>query len=377
MKTLVIEVHSLNKFQITKQNTPFLYSLKEKCGLGVVKPIFGYDIQTAFWTGTYPETDNYFAKYEYHKNLDKFNFINLFPHKIRVLLFNITRYLKGYDFFTNLCKHKYAKHFIIARKYHFFHKNAFTIPTLFDILRKKNKKFLYYQWPVIATNDCFELKFFPRLNDKKIGNFFIRLLKKYRNYDFYFLQLRDLDLYSHKYGPYLKEVEKRLKIIDSIIKKILKNFSLDKDNILIFSYFGMVPVKKVIDLESKLPKFGDGYIYFLDSTMARFWFFNDKVKQKVLNILKDVTEGHILSKKEKINYHVDFKDNRHFEELFLLNPGVIINPSFFHAKAIKGAHCYGLVSEEENGVLVANRKVNKKIELDNVMHNITEWLKLR
>jgi len=374
MKTLVIEIHSLNRFQITRQDTPFLYKLTKKYGLGKVRPCFAYDIQTCFWTGTYPEKNNHFAKYEYHKNYDKFHLIDLLPNKLRNVFYNVGKYLKGDDFFTNLCSNKYTHHFKIARRFHFFHKKVFEVPTLFDVLRKNNKKFLYYQWPTIATNNNWKLRIFPKLNDIKVSKKFIKLVKKNNNLDFYFLQLRDLDIVAHKYGPYSKESKRKLKDIDNSLKSILNNFSIEKDNMFIFSYFGMVPVKGKINLKKVLPQFGKGYYYFLDSTEARFWFFNSKIKKQVINILKKIKQGHLLTEKEKINYHINFRDNRHFEELFLLKPGYIISPDFFHKKPIRGAHSYGLKCEEEKGIFLINKKSKKEAELVDMMPSILKLM---
>jgi len=377
MRTVVIEIHSLNKNQINKKDVPYLFSLSKKYGLGRIKPCFGYDIQTCFWTGANPKESNLFAKYEYHKEFDKFDFIHLFPKKIKTVLFNLRRYINGNDFFTALCNHRLAKHFTIARNYHFFHKNAFIKPTMFDILRKNDKKFLYYQWPILATNHWFKFKFFPRLDDIGISNAFIGLLGKNKGCDFYFLQLRDLDMYSHKYGPYSKEAKERQGRIDSSIKSILNNFSFEEDNIVLFSYFGMVPVTRVIDLESKLPKFGEGYVYFLDSTMARFWFFDKRVKKQVIRALSKSKGGHLLSRKDKIKYSANFKDNRHFEEIFVLNPGTIINPCFFHEDPIKGAHCYSLNASEEMGILISNKPIKKRIGLNSLLPELLRLMKIK
>ena len=138
----------------------------------------------------------------------------------------------------------------------------------------------------------------------------------------------------------------------------------------------MVTVKGKIDMKKILPPFGKGYYYFLDSTEARFWFFNRKTKENVINTLKNIKQGHLLTKKEKINYRVDFSDNRHFEELFLLNPGYIISPDFFHEDSIKGAHSYGLKCDEEKGVFLINKKSKKEAELVDMMPTLLDFHKI-
>jgi hypothetical protein len=63
---------------------------------------------------------------------------------------------------------------------------------------------------------------------------------------------------------------------------------------------------------------GDYHIYFQNSTtMARFWFFNKARRKEVFNMLKNISNGNVLSKKDKIQYRINFKDSRHGEECFL------------------------------------------------------------
>ena len=376
MATVVIEVHSLNKLQITKENTPYLYHLYREFGIGEIKPSFGYDIQTCFWTGTYPETNNHFAKYEYHKEKDRFRLTNLLPNKLRILNYNAIKYLKGHDFFTTLSGEKKTRHFQIAREHHFFHPGAFGVKTLFDVLRENNRSFLFYQWPIIATKDHFRLKFYPKLDDSRIAEKFIELART--QYDFYFVHLRDLDFLSHSKGPYAEATKEKLKIIDSSIEKIMSNFSLESDNIFILSYFGMVEVKGTIDIQKMLPRFGRGYHYFIDSTIARFWFYDNRTRSEVFSILENISEGKLLSDEDKEKYRIRFKDSRHGEEFFVLRPGYIFSPCFFTSTPLKGAHCYDLSNstDEEYGICLTNTLASKKANLVDFFPTIIELMKL-
>ena len=248
---------------------------------------------------------------------------------------------------------KYIKYFTTMQKKHFYQKGAVNAKTIFDIFLESRIRYLFYDFPLIVENGKSKLHYTLKNNDKNRKDKFLSLIKKDK--DFYYIHLIDTDSCAHTYGPHAKEMKKTLKKTDRFIQEILLNFDLERDNILIWSDHGMVEVKKSVDLTSKLPKFGEGYIYFLDSTMARFWFFNESKKKEVLSILKNQKDGKLLSKKDKKILKADFKNNFYGDEIFLMDSGVLLYPNFFNDSLVKGMHGYDLSDENEKTIFLTNK----------------------
>jgi hypothetical protein len=357
MKIIVIELHGLSEDNITEENAPFLYSFKTRFNSGKVKPPFGSNFFASMWTGKNPAEVDYFTKYCYdpRKNLKFFWF---FSSKIRNVIYNFLKLIKGEKYFTVLDKHKYIPFFKIKKKFHYFQTKFSRDSTFFDKLKKQNRSYLFYEHPVISRNRSVNYSFGKGDNISAI-NRFLKLMKNKPRHDFHFLMLRETDILGHKYGPYSKEVQSCLRVTDRKLKRLLEHFSFKDNAIFIMTGYGMLKVQKSLDLESKLPLFGDGYVYFLDSTMARFWFFNEEKKKEVMRILSTIVEGRILSKDEQIQYGINFSDNQFFEEIFLVNQSVVISPCFFHTTAPKGMHTYDLSNKKELGYIYSNVQLNK------------------
>lgn len=378
MKTLVLWLDAFNEECIDPRETPYLYSLVQKFGVGKHKQIFGYSsVPASFMTGFYPKSHNQFTIY-WHDPLAgiKDPLLNLLPSKIASYYFNLSRFFRGEDFFTPLMKTN-RSFFSLAQKKYYHHHNALPVPTLFNHLDKKKKSFLAYNWPLLATNKRSRLTYFVKNNDKSKTNKFLSFIEKGR-LNFYFLHLWDLDTVGHQFGLKSKKAKKILKQQDRLAKKIISYFSLKKDLILIWSDHGMLPVKGFVNLQEDLPENGDGFFYFLDSTMARFWFKNKAVKRRILEILSNIKEGHLLTTSEQKKFRIDFDHQKYGEEIFLLNPGFVLKPNFFQGEEmVKGMHGYDLSDRDEWGIFILNRDCRKSAETVDFLPTLLQELNLK
>ncbi len=364
-KTIVIMLDAFRKDYFSEENTPFMFGLTKKYGLGRLQEPFGFKTAVGFFTGLKPKSLNQFTYYGYNGKVNKFPFnllLKFLPGKLKFYFINLFNFMIGNEMFLPPISINYFKYFDTIQKKHFYKKRSVPAETIFDIFRRKKVKYLFYDFPLIIKNDKSGLHCTLKNNDETRVKKFIKLMKK--DYGFYYLHLSDIDAVGHHLGTNSKEISKSLKKEDNLVKKILSSFDLEKDNVLLWSDHGMVEVKNKFDLKSNLPKFGEGYIYFLDSTMARFWFFDEKKKKEVLSILKKEKRGRILSDKEKKRLGIDFKNNFYGDEIFLLNSGNIISPCFFHKEDLKGMHGYDLADKNELAIFITNRffKKNAKTE---------------
>ena len=366
MKTLVLFIDALRMDYITKENTPFLYSLKQKYNAHFLKQPFGYtSIGASFFTGQNPGKHKQLTLYTYSKKGSLFK--RLFYSKSCFYFYNLYNYFLGNDFFIPKIKNFYQFAPTIKKYYH--HKNSLPCKTLLNIFNEKKVKYLVYNWPLIVHNNKTKLKI-VRHNDNSITKVFLKLCKK--DYKFYMVHLLDLDKYGHDCGPNSKKIREVLKKEDECIERLTKKFDLNKDLIIIWSDHGMLEVNENINLERILPK-GRNYVYFLDSTLARFWFFNNKIKNEIISILKN-QKGRMLSEKDFNKYKIP---KGYGDLIFLIKKNKAITPDFFNKNPVKGMHGYGLTNKNELGVLIINKKIKKSPYVIDLFPTILKLMKIK
>lgn len=375
MKTLILWLDAFRHDYLNEKDTPFLYSIVSQFELGHLKPVFGYSsIGASFFTGVYPYRHDQFTIYCRGDKLINNRLLGILPVGLRSYYYNFNRYLKGEDFFIPLISYKYSRNFQISQNRYYHNNGALPVKTLFNVLNEKGLKFVAYNWPLIATNDGSRLSIITGADDRAKTKKFIELCKK--DYDVYFMHLWDLDKYGHIYGPISENLKTIIREQDKMVEKIINNFSIENDNILIWSDHGMLEVKNTIDMSSILPEFGDEYLYFLDSTLARFWFFNDGKRKEVIDILNNIRCGHILSDSEKDKFNINFGHNRYGEEIFLADPGNLIVPNFFQDRPIKGMHGYDLSEKNEWGMFIANKRHKEEGTVVDMFPTIMEMMNI-
>ena len=187
MATIVIMLDAFRKDYITKENTPFLYSIASKGSFGELTQPPGFKNAFGFFTGKMPAKAGQFVNYGYDKN-ERMGFPFIFkflPRKFAFNAFNLWNYIKGNDMFYPAMDLKYAKYFTIIQKKHFYHRNSVPMKTLFDYFRENNIKFLFYDFPLIITNRKEKIQLSLNNSDKNRTDRFLKLAKK--DYEFYYL----------------------------------------------------------------------------------------------------------------------------------------------------------------------------------------------
>ena len=161
-----------------------------------------------------------------------------------------------------------------------------------------------------------------------------------------FLYTAALDGLMHALGPENGAVREALagyaRRIEGLRERARQRY--EDVRVFVFGDHGMAPVCGVHDLRSELELAGFGLggpvLYFLDSTMARFWFRSAADRRRVEEILARHTWGRVLGDEELESLGALFPDRRHGELIFLLEEGEIIVPSFLSGKPVRGMHGY-------------------------------------
>lgn len=165
---------------------------------------------------------------------------------------------------------------------------------------------------------------------------------------FVFLYLSEMDGFLHMHCKEEEAIEERLRWYESELRRL---FTLARNlapnvSLNIVSDHGMTPVKHrydiLQDIERLHLKMPDDYLAVYDSTMARFWFFNDRARSAIQGALNNIPCGRVLSEDELQRFGVLFEDRRFGETVFLLNPGWLFLRSDFNGTAWfpSGMHGY-------------------------------------
>ena len=106
----------------------------------------------------------------------------------------------------------------------------------------------------------------------------------------------------------------------------------------------MTTLTSEINIQSKLDElsesFGVDYLSFLDSTMARFWYFSDEARKNIREKMSSVDEIELLTKEKLDEWGVYFSDHKYGEDIYLTKPGVQIVPGDMGQKFTGDAWIY-------------------------------------
>jgi hypothetical protein len=180
--------------------------------------------------------------------------------------------------------------------------------------------------------------------------------------DFAFLYWPGLDGLLHSVGNQSGQIGEKLSVYEKWIEQLLavSKQHYEEVRLYIFSDHGMANCDQLLDLKAiidALPlKMGPDYAVVYDSTMARFWFFNDHARKRVTECLNEIREGRILPDSELADMGALFSDRYFGELIFLVKEGVLIVPSHMGQRPIRGMHGYHPSEKQSHAVLCTNQQ---------------------
>ncbi|MGH9342631.1 MAG: alkaline phosphatase family protein [Terriglobia bacterium] len=186
---------------------------------------------------------------------------------------------------------------------------------------------------------------------------------KNSNAEFFFVYLCELDAELHRFWAYPERLKQMLTKYERKLRELCDTaLNLDPDaSLAIFSDHGMAPVTNRYDLMKDIDALGwkmpDDYLVVYDSTMARFWFFNEAARESISACLAGQYCGQILSDDELQDLGIHFPDRRYGETIFLLNSGFMFYRSDFHSGnwLPEGMHGYHPNDPYSDAVFLSNR----------------------
>ncbi len=203
-------------------------------------------------------------------------------------------------------------------------------PTIFDHLRGAGVPFHVSDWR--RSEDDALLAAESALSDGAVR--------------FAYVYLAEMDALMHRYGTDSWRVGEKIRGYEKRLRKLLAvaRQTYDDVRLHVFSDHGMTDVGEHCDLMSAIDqlgfRFGEDYVAVYDSTMARFWFLNERAREGVMEALRREPRGRIMTNDELELFGCDFAGQEYGEVFFLLDPGVLLCPSFMSDTPLAAMHGY-------------------------------------
>lgn len=346
-KVVLLFVDGLSSRYIERGLCPNISRMAERGFFSNLEPIFAFTgIGATILTGAWPNSTGVWVEYvlrtgETESNSSRGRIADTFirltdsiPNDricwdVRLVLSRLAG--KRYLGTPAVIPSEYLHYFTTKLQRSYTDKNSLgLIKTIFDVLGEAGRSYNYY--PASRSD--------KRLVEKVLGS-----ISRDSLADFSLVHLFFLDPAGHKYGPESDRMASAVRKTDEHVGRIAQAVESSGMNLILFSDHGMSPVKEYCDVTKMLKSlpidFGKDYLAFLDSTMARFWFKNQRSKQLVTDALSLSEQGHILDNNDLFHFHIDKLGSEQGELIFVLKDYRCINPDFFrrHSKP-KGMHGY-------------------------------------
>src|SRR5215469_165319 len=162
--------------------------------------------------------------------------------------------------------------------------------------------------------------------------------------DFYFIYLSQMDEFLHHWCADEQRVEEKIREYERWLYQLYTEAqqAFEDVDFVVCSDHGMTPKHAGYDLLAEINSLGlkvpEEYLALYDSTMARFWCFTDRARTQIQEKLEALHTGRVLDRRDQERYGIDFSDNRFGDVIFLMNPGVVIEPSFMGKRGPEGMH---------------------------------------
>jgi len=179
--------------------------------------------------------------------------------------------------------------------------------------------------------------------------------------DFAFLYWPGLDGLLHRVGNQSAEIAPRLRLyeqwIGTLVATARKHY--EEVSLYVFSDHGMANCDELLDLKRSVGglrlQMPQDFAVIYDSTMARFWFFNEGARRAVVQLLQGIPQGRILPNEELRALGTLFPDRRFGELIFLVKEGVLIVPSDMGERPIRAMHGYHPTDRHSYAALCTNQ----------------------
>ncbi len=173
-----------------------------------------------------------------------------------------------------------------------------------------------------------------------------------------FIVINQIDHAGHVYGTEDSGYQQEIEDLNFFLTEFFEKLDTDS-SIVILSDHGMSnhPIKTKLDLESTLgAQANDKYIYFVDSSVCKIWYFDEDIKMKAQEYFNSLETGRMITDSEKEYWGIS---NDICDDVFVLNSNFYFEPQYFGfgiRSKTYGMHGSLPECEDQHGVLLTNVK---------------------
>ncbi|MBI2425844.1 MAG: alkaline phosphatase family protein [Candidatus Hydrogenedentes bacterium] len=320
-----------------------------------LQTIFGYSstCDPTIITGLLPRDHGHFAFFRYAPSRSPFRWyrpLSYLPKslmnrgRVRHKLSQWFKKLHGYTGYFQLYNMPFDRlHlFDYSEKRDLYEKDGINsgAPTLFDELRARGIPYFMSDWRQGEEANLRDFK--AALGQRPFG--------------FAYVYLAAMDAVLHAHGTHAPQVAEKIQWYDRQLRDLIAAAETHYETVrlFVFSDHGMTDIHDLCDLIALVEpaglRFGEDYAAVYDSTMARFWFLKPGARETIESVLVTEPRGRCMTREELAAWGCDFEGDTYGELFFLMNPGVLICPSFMGEKPLAGMHGY---SPEDAGSVAA------------------------
>lgn len=308
-------------------------------------------------TGRLPREHGHLSFFRHgsgHSPLARYRFLSLLPEaltrrgRVRRMISKIVQQVQGYTGYFQLYNVPFDRlHcFDYIEKRDLYQPGGILSghPTIFDVLRQNAIPHSLSDW--------------TRGEDANLARLESDLVKEKPLLAY--LYLASMDAILHQVGTHSSLVEQKIREYERRLKRLLDiaRRVYEEVRFFVFSDHGMTDIHDECDLKTPIEAlgltFGRDYVAMYDSTMARFWFMHDEARAGVREVLAAERRGRLLERDELARFGCDFENDEYGETFFLLDPGVLLCPSYMSDRPVAGMHGFDPDHADTHAMLASN-----------------------
>jgi hypothetical protein len=241
--------------------------------------------------------------------------------------------------------------FDLAERDDIFAPGGLPVDTLWDTLARRGTRWASWDWRTPEDRNLDELERRVESGDE----------------DLLFCYTAELDAALHREGSDGPGVRTRLAALTDTLARLEAAAARGRVEpwIYLLSDHGMVDVTRTVDVMGRLAvlplRCPDDYLAFFDSTLARFWWRSPAAREAVRVALGAETAGRWLDDAELEREGCRFPGRDYGEDIFLLDPGTLLVPSFMGSQPVRAMHGYAPSHPDMAALLWSNRPIPDRV----------------
>jgi len=357
---------------LNEEDTPYLWRRASE-GLHVRRVVSstGFTQRAAMFTGAYPDRTDCFTMFCYDREGSPYRFLRPLREPLRWLEAGAPHFAP-FDLVERGLRHRvlyklgriFASHAppafiplhllpligVSEDRVSIHGPGGLPFTSIFDRLREQGGTYRFLMFPDLFGDDEAVLE--------------ATLASVGEGHSLYLLQFSDSDELCHRHGSesdvrrqVAAELDRKVRLVTEAFER-----AYAAPSFMVVGDHGMMDVETTVDVASAVHgrardaglRHSRDYLLFLDSTLARLWFFDNRARAVLQDVLASPPLeglGGLIDEEMAARYRIPPPGPRYGEQIWWASPGVLIHPDYFHPRrqVVKGMHGYDSYHEKMMG----------------------------